>query len=120
MDSSESEMLLLLNKELAPYAPLFEKALIKIKDSQALKYPIFVLHQAAIGLGIELVNKEVQGGKWNIRLSFLEEFAAQGLIKPERVEDFQALYINKQKFYCLFVLSELGAQFIFLPRLFEA
>jgi len=120
MESNESEKLLLLNKELEQYIPLFERVLIKVRDTPTSNYPIFVLHQEQISIGVALINKESQGGKWNIRLSFLEEFAAQGLIRPERVEDFQALYVRKENHYCLFVLSELGAQFIFLPRVIEA
>jgi hypothetical protein len=50
----------------------------------------------------------------------LEEFVTKQLIAEEKVEDFQTLFRYHQNDLCLFVLSELGANFIFLPKNEEA
>ena len=114
---SESERLLALQQELQHYLEIFERAYSMVIDKKASKYPILALHMEAIKLGIPIIQKSVNGGNWNINISSMEEFIAKQLIRPERVEEFQALYERKKGNYCLFVLSDLGAQFVFIPRI---
>lgn len=115
MDNSEK--FVLLHKELEPYRQILEKAYVRILEQGATKFPIFVLHQEEMSVGIPIVLRETNGGLWNIYASSLEEFATKQLIRPERLEEFQGLYTRKGNELCLFVLSELGASFVFLPRL---
>jgi hypothetical protein len=34
----------------------------------------------------------------------------------ERIDHFRSIFKDPDAFFCLFTLSDLGAQFIFLPR----
>lgn len=108
------DKLLQIQTELELFKPVMSKATEMLLDQDISKYPIFVVHTDTIEMGIPLVERE-QSGKWSIHLSTLEEFAAKQLIQQEKVEDFIKIYKNPIETHCLFVLSDLGARFIFIP-----
>lgn len=104
-----------LEKELAPYKNIMEKATDSILDQEVTKYPIFVVHQHNLEIGIPLLNEDFNS-KWMIQASSLEEFVSKQLIEPNKVDSFRTIYKTPDKYFCLFVLSELGAKFIFMTR----
>ncbi len=88
-----------------------------ILDKEVSKYPIMVAHQAELELGIPIVTKKTfPQGNWNIHASSLEEFVTKQIINDEKVQNFRATYKDANAFICVFTLSELGAQFVFMPR----
>lgn len=105
-----------LEKELKGYKTLLAQAADVIMDQDVSKFPIFVIHQNIVDIGINIVDKEVANGNWSINASTLEEFVTKQIIAEEKVEDFQSLYRSHHDDLCLFALSELGANFIFLPK----
>lgn len=105
-----------LERELRQFKPLLSKAADSILDQDVSKYPIFIIHKGEIEVGVELINKEKMGGSWSINVSMLEEFAAKQLIQADKIENFQQIFKDPTEHLCLFVLSEAGANFIFLPR----
>ncbi len=111
-----SERMLLLEKELQPYKKMMGEASDIIRDKEVSEYPILIVHQQEVELGIELFNSEKQGGKWSINASTLEEFSGKQLIANDKVEEFRRTYKDPELFLCLFVLSDLGSQFIFTTR----
>jgi hypothetical protein len=117
MDSAEQ--LVLIQQELNVYRDFLEKTLTRLKEAGVLNNnPIFVFHQGEIKLGMPLLNRSDKGGNWDITLSTVKEFVQRNLILPEKEEAFKKVYSEKKKHYCVFVLSEFGANFVFLPRLF--
>lgn len=105
-----------LEKELVGYKNTLSQAAEVIHDQDVSKFPIFVIHQNIVDIGINIVDKEVVKGNWSINASTLEEFVTKQIIDPEKIEDFQLLYRSHPADLCLFVLSDLGANFIFLPK----
>lgn len=105
----------LLEKELKPFKEIIAKAAEVIQDQDVSSFPIFVIHQNLVDIGINIVDKEVTKGNWSVNASTLEEFVTKQIIVPEKIEDFKLLYKSHDGELCLFVLSELGANFIFLP-----
>ena len=105
-----------LEKELKGYKSLLAQAADVIMDQDVSKFPIFVIHQNIVDIGINIVDKEVAKGNWSVNASTLEEFITKQIIAEEKVEDFQSLYRSHHDDLCLFALSELGANFIFLPK----
>jgi hypothetical protein len=105
-----------LEKELKGYKKLLAQAADVIMDQDVSKFPIFVIHQNIVDIGINIVDKEVAKGNWSVNASTLEEFVTKQIIAEEKVEDFQSLYRSHHDDLCLFALSELGANFIFLPK----
>lgn len=105
-----------LEKELRPYLEVLSKASESIIDKEISKYPILVVHQQQIELGVPVLSKDPKRGNWSVNASTLEEFAMKQVIHPEKIEDFQGIYKDPGEHLCLFVISELGAKFIFLSK----
>lgn len=105
-----------LEGELLPYVKLLGKFADSILNEAVSEYPIFVAHQHTVEIGLPLVDREQTKGNWSLNASTLEEFAAKQIIEPHKIDGFKSVYKDPEEFVCLFVLSELGATFIFLPR----
>lgn len=58
-------------------------------------------------MNIPLIEKEKNGGNWNINTSTLEEFVTKNIIFDEKVDDFIANSKDPALNLCLFVLSEM-------------
>ncbi len=86
-----------------------------ILDQDVSNYPIFIAHQQEFDMGIVLTSTDDKS-KWSIHASSLEEFVSKQIIFPEKVEEFKSNFKDPIQSLCIFVLSELGAQFLFLPR----
>lgn len=113
---SKAELYFLLQEELKAYFKMMKIAQQKVLQENISKYPILVVHQEEIQIGIELANRTKINGNWSVHLSTLEEFASKQLIKDEKLRDFKATFKNPEFYYCFFILSELGAEFIFMPH----
>jgi hypothetical protein len=113
---SKIETYLSLQEELKPYVKMLGQASDVIRDQDVSKYPIFVIHQQEVEIGLPLYDKEKQGGLWNINASSLEEFVSKNIVHDEKANEFIENYKDPELNVCAFVLSELGANFIFLPR----
>ena len=112
-----TEQLLQLEQELADYRPAMSQAIQTILDSDVSKYPILVVHQQADAqVGLPIIQAHSVAGQWSVNASTLEEFVAKNLINTDKVEFFTKTYKNPDTHICAFVVSELGATFIFLPR----
>ncbi|MEZ4906358.1 MAG: hypothetical protein R2771_01640 [Saprospiraceae bacterium] len=110
-----TEKILLLKDELRPYTDLAYNASKTIIDNDISIYPIIIAHQDQINVGIPLLNKDDGLGEWSLNASTLEEFYTKNLIEESKLEDFKKLYKLHQDEICYFVLSEIGAQFLFIP-----
>jgi hypothetical protein len=113
---NETEKFLKLEQELKPYIPLLGQAADVIINENVSKYPIFVVHQQELAMGIALIEANPPRMYWSVNASTLEEFVTKNLVFEEKIKDFMSTYKNPETHLCLFVLSELGAQFIFIPR----
>ena len=113
---SKAEKVILLENELSLYKKMMEEAVDMLLQNEITNYPIFVAHQQEFEMGIVLADREKVQGNWTIHITTLEEFVSKQIINQNKVNDFKATYKNPESFLCVFVLSELGAQFIFLPR----
>lgn len=112
----KAESYITLEKELDIYRKIMTQAATVILDTEVSKYPILVAHQQELELGIPIFKREEnQGAKWSIHASTLEEFVSRQVIFPEKIEEFKTNYKTIDSSICVFVLSELGAEFIFLP-----
>ena len=88
------------------------KASESIRNQEISKYPIFILHQHDLEIGIPLVEDHTI---WKIHASSLEEFVSKQIVEEQKVDSFRTIYKNPDQYFCFFVLSELGANFIFTP-----
>ncbi len=105
-----------LEEEMKPFREMMGKAADAILDQDVSSYPIFVLHQYQMDIGIPLVQKSEDGPEWSINVTTLEELATKKVVEMSRVDNFRTVYKDPRQHLCLLVLSDLGANFIFIPR----
>lgn len=110
------EKLMIIENDLQKYHALLSKASDEILEKEVSKYPIFVIHKQDIALGVPLVIREKHETNWSIHVSTLEEFSVKKLIKDDKIDDFRETYKSPKTHLCVFVLSDIGAQFLFIPR----
>lgn len=113
---STTEKFLKLEGEMETYKIMMGEASDMIMEKDVSDFPIFVVHQQEMELGIPIADKTEVKGNWSINASSLEEFVSKQIIKPNRIESFKKVFKDPNENLCLFVLSELGAQFIFISR----
>ena len=113
---SEIELFFQLEAELKTYKKMMGEAADIIVDADVSNYPIFVVHQQEVEIGLPIADKDKIKGNWSINATTLEELVSKQLIKEDKVDEFRKNFKDVKKFLCLFTLTELGAQFIFLPR----
>lgn len=112
---SDIEKFLSLEKQLQPYKKILGQAADVIMDQHVSKYPIFVVHQQDVAIGIQLIEAD-KDMLWSVNASTLEEFVTKNIIFMEKSQEFITGYKNPETNLCLFILSELGAQFIYIQR----
>ncbi len=113
---SELEKFLQLEEQLKPYIKMMAQAADTVVVQEVSKYPIFVVHQQEVNIGIPLLDKEMNKTPWSINASTLEEFVSKQIVFEDKVDEFRKNYKSQEEYLCIFVLSELGAQFIYLPK----
>jgi hypothetical protein len=111
-----AEKFLQLEEELKVYRPALNQALDIILERGITEHPIFIAHQDTFEAGVPVFNRYQVKGNWNINVSTMEEFVQKKLILPQKLNQFKLTYKPPTDYICFFVLSELGAQYIFLPR----
>ncbi|MBK6544932.1 MAG: hypothetical protein IPO78_00440 [Saprospiraceae bacterium] len=110
------EKYLQLEDDLRRYRKALNEAIEIMLDQEVSNYPIFIVHQQELEMGIKIIEAGEKTGIWSVHASSLEEFVVKSLIENDKVEEFIRVYKEHPDNFCLFVLSELGAKFIFYPR----
>lgn len=116
MEKTSTELFQKLQDELDHYRPVLTEAADVVETQDVSLFPIFVVHQHTVDIGINIVERGLAKGNWSVNASTLEEFVAKQILSTEKIDDFKTLYRSHPGDLCLFVLSELGANFIFLPK----
>ncbi|MEZ5056645.1 MAG: hypothetical protein R2879_06350 [Saprospiraceae bacterium] len=116
MDERNEKQLKLLELELRNYKPALKKACETIVEQNVSNFPIMVLHQKPVEIGIEVIERDKVAGNWSVSASTMEEFIAKSLIQEEKLESFRSLYQSHKNQICLFLVTEGGADFVFLPE----
>ncbi|HMS28417.1 MAG TPA: hypothetical protein PKD32_01060 [Saprospiraceae bacterium] len=97
----------------------YRKALHEAQDIMLAQeislFPIFIMHQQELEMGVPLIVAGPATGIWSVHASSLEEFVVKNIILPEKIDEFKKIYQDHDHHLCLFVLSEMGAQFIYFP-----
>ncbi len=116
MESSKTVQFKVLEQELRTYKKALIEAADTIAEQDVSDYPIFVLFREEVEIGIPLIDRETVAGNWSVNASTMEEFIARQIIGNEKVESFKSLFESHDNHICLFVISEVGADFVFSPR----
>lgn len=112
----KAERFIKLQKELKDYIKPLGEAVDIMLNNEVTKYPIFVVHQQEVAMGIPLMNKDEIAGNWSVNASSLEEMVTKQIVHNDKIQDFIKDFKDPADHICVFALSELGAQFIYLVR----
>lgn len=109
-----TEKLLQIKSEIGHVIPVMVDISDQVRTQEVSKYPIFVVHPDTIEIGVPIMEKS-EHSRWAVHVSTLEEFATKQIIHPEKINEFRQVFKDPDVYLCLFVLSDLGAQFVFMP-----
>jgi len=112
---SDLSKYLQLERELKRYREILSRASTAMRDQEVSDYPIFVAHKQEVELGLKLIEQDDEKFVWSINISSLEEFVAKQVITTDKIEEFKKVYKDPDDQLCIFVISELGASFVYLP-----
>jgi hypothetical protein len=113
---SPVEKLMAIKAEIAQYNSLLTRAWESILENEVTNYPIAIFSTLPIEAGVLLIDRQDAPGPWSVSMSTLEEFSVKGLIEQDKLENFLKVYKDPELHFCAFVISDLGAQFLFIPR----
>ncbi|MBK7231201.1 MAG: hypothetical protein IPH93_02720 [Saprospiraceae bacterium] len=116
MEKPSIQKYLALEEDLRRYRKAMNEAMEIMLDQEVSLYPIFIMHQQNLEMGVPLIEASEKTGIWSVQASSLEEFVVKNILFTDKIDEFKTLYKKHERHLCLFVLSELGAQFIFYPR----
>jgi hypothetical protein len=106
-----------IEQHLLKIRPILTQAADIILNEDVSRYPIFIVNDEDIQVGIPVIEKEATPDAiWNINASTLEEFYVKKLIEAEKVDEFRKAYKSTDTHLCIFIVRDSGANFIFLPR----
>lgn len=105
-----------LEDELKPLFNPIGKAMDTILEEGISEYPIIVVHQNPVELGVDILGHDHPSLKWRISASTLEEFVAKRLIQSDKVDEFRSVYKDPDTHLCMFIIDEVKAKFIFKRR----
>ena len=98
---------------------LFKDSIKEVSDDIIAEgysqYPIFIAHQAEVSLGEVILDREELQTNFTYQASILEDFVTKNIIKANNVEKFNTAFKDPKKFCCIFLVTEYGGQFIFVP-----
>lgn len=108
-------------KEIEEKINLIKPFLIQASDviltEDVSRYPIFVITQNDLSIGIPLlVPQQVTAIEFYVNASTLEEFYVKKMIESEKIEDFRKTYKSPEVYLCIFLVQEQDANFIFIKR----
>ena len=112
----DQQHLEILEDELKPLFNSIGKAMDTILEEGISEYPIIVVHQNVVELGVDILGLDQATPKWRISASTLEEFVAKQLIQSDKVDDFKSVYKDPDTYLCMFIVDDMFAKFIFKRR----
>ena len=79
MSKVDIEKYLQLEQDLRRYRKALNEAREIMLDQEITNYPIFVLHQQEIAMGVPVIEAGENVGLWSVHASSLEEFALKNI-----------------------------------------
>ena len=115
MQREASAILKSLQKDIAFYQEQLKEVVNELMGQKFTQFPIFIAHEIAVDVGEMIIDKDEIGTHWSINVSTLEEFLEKSLIQQSKAAEFKAVYKNPKTHFCIFLISEKGGNFIFIP-----
>jgi hypothetical protein len=114
MNSNGQHELKTIEKLLKQNRETLRNAAETIRLQDVSNYPIFVISQKEIELGIPLILRGQLPDDWIINASTLEEFYSKQIIAADKVDDFRALYKKNINDICVFAFMGDSGKILFI------
>lgn len=106
-----------IQEQLLQIKPLLRQASEIILTEDVSRYPIFIVNEEEIPLGIQILRREdATEFNRNVHASTLEEFYVKKMIQEDKVEDFKQAYKSADTHLCIFWATDETARFIFIEK----
>jgi hypothetical protein len=109
-----------LRSDLLLYKDMLKETSLEIMSGDFSSFPIFVAHQFEASIGQVILDRKELGTTWTVHASTFEEFVEIGIITKDKTEFFKKTYKDPNEFICIFIITEKGGKFVFIPYNFEA
>lgn len=104
-----------LKGDLILFKASINEVALEILQEGISEYPIFIAHQIKIPIGEMILDHTELAMSWSISASTMEEFIENKLIEADKQDLFIKNYKDVKKHICIFIISEGGASFVFVP-----
>lgn len=108
----EAEPYIELRERLNPYYDIMIKAADAVVDQDVSNYPIFVVHDGSMELGLNIIHDDVLA----INLSTLEEFSAKKIFQDDKLQPFMKVYNDAGISFCILDSSLEEPAIVFIPK----
>lgn len=105
-----------LQMSLKAHLDMMQQTSQAVFDQDISNYPLFLVNETTPALGISILTFELEGKQMVMNVTTLEELATKGVVDMEKVDDFKSVYKQNDHSFCLLILEETEARFIFIPK----
>ena len=105
-----------LPESLADHLNALEKIAQAVVDQDISNYPIFIVNETTLTVGIDILEFDLEGKPFVVSVSTLEELATKQIVQMDKVNDFKIVYKKNKHTLCLLIPEEKGGAFIFIPK----
>ena len=109
------EHLLRLQKDFEQISETLENIADQMIRENISRFPIFVVTQMDINLGIRIASPQQSGTLYYYHVSFLEELTKKGVVDSEKIVDFRKTYSDPFQKACILLIQPNKMEFVFLP-----
>ncbi|MFN8333390.1 MAG: hypothetical protein U0T81_19610 [Saprospiraceae bacterium] len=89
MSKVNVEKFLELEQDLRRYRKALAQAREVMLDQEITEFPIFILHQQQLSMGVPVIEAGETTGQWSVHASSLEEFVLKNIILEDKVAEFK-------------------------------
>ena len=104
-----------LSKDFVRLSKVFKTSLGYIENNSHFDYPIIIVSESEVELGIPFLDKEKAQNNLVYSLTFLDHVVKNGVLAPDLVYDFKNDYKKKNEHCCMLVIQEKVKRFIYMP-----
>lgn len=114
MQYDKNKILQEAEKCILQFKKICSQALQIVMEQDVSLYPVLVAHRLDVNLGLPLLRHAQTGSSFALRISTLEELVTKQIIALENIQQFKGLYRKHRNRFCVLVIDDLVADFVFI------
>lgn len=114
MESVKNILFKQVENRIKQFKSICTKATQTVIEEDVSLYPVLVAHRPDVILGIPLLSAAQINDDFALRISTLEELVTKQVVSTEHLAPFQKLYRQHSKRFCVLVIDDQSADFVFI------